>query len=182
MRQLLSLVKLSCHLVKFHNLKVSLHWLKLILRSILKWWQLTFLHSNIRIYFLDTVPSTSPNMLTWKICLAIKSFFSWWSFALFSWQYVWFRADIVGRNSLLGVKRWTLCAVDLCFAVVRSCHLALVSISFLFLFHFICLLHVHCSSIYFDLSCPSIFAECLIMSVVTYYIINLLIDIWVRWY
>ena len=36
-----------------------------------------------------------------------------------------------------------------------------------------------CSSIYFDfdISCPSIFAECLIMSVVTYYIINLLINI-----
>ena len=123
-----------------------LHWLKLILRSLLKWWQFTFLYSNIRIYFLDTVLSTSPNMLTWKICLAIKSFFSWWSFALFSWPYVWSGLILWGEIrhlSLLGVKTWTLCAVDLCFAVVRGYHLALVSILFLFIFHFICLLHVH---------------------------------------
>ena len=34
-----------------------------------------------------TVLCTFPKMLTRRICLTIKSFFTWWSFPLFSWPY-----------------------------------------------------------------------------------------------
>ena len=43
------------------------------------------LHPNIRLYILPTVVWTFPNVLTRRICLPIKSFFSWRSLPLFSW-------------------------------------------------------------------------------------------------
>ena len=46
---------------------------------------ITHLHPNISIHFLHTVLYTFPMVLTKRICLTIKSFFSWWSFPLFSW-------------------------------------------------------------------------------------------------
>ena len=38
-------------------------------------------------HILLTVLCTFPKMLTRRICLTIKSFFTWWSFPLFSWPY-----------------------------------------------------------------------------------------------
>ena len=38
-------------------------------------------------HILLTVLCTFPEMLTRRICLTIKSFFTWWSFPLFSWPY-----------------------------------------------------------------------------------------------
>ena len=43
------------------------------------------LHSNIRIHILQTVLYIFPYVLARRICLTIKSFFSWLSFPLFSW-------------------------------------------------------------------------------------------------
>ena len=43
------------------------------------------LHSNIRIHMLQTVLYIFPYVLARRICLTIKSFFSWLSFPLFSW-------------------------------------------------------------------------------------------------
>ena len=43
------------------------------------------LHPNISIHILHTVLYTFNKVLTRRICLTIKSFFSWWSFSLFSW-------------------------------------------------------------------------------------------------
>ena len=43
------------------------------------------LHPNISKHILHTVLYTFPKVLTRRICLTIKSFFSWWSFPLFSW-------------------------------------------------------------------------------------------------
>ena len=43
------------------------------------------LHPNFTLHILHTVLYTFPNVLTRRICLTIKSFFSWWSFSLFSW-------------------------------------------------------------------------------------------------
>ena len=45
------------------------------------------LHPDISMYILHTVLYTLPKVLTRRICLAMKSFFSWWSFPLFSWPY-----------------------------------------------------------------------------------------------
>ena len=43
------------------------------------------LHPNISMHILHTVLYTFPKVLTRRICLTIKSFFSWWSFSLFLW-------------------------------------------------------------------------------------------------
>ena len=43
------------------------------------------LHPNISMHFPQTVLYTSPMVLRKRICLIIKSVFSWWSFPLFSW-------------------------------------------------------------------------------------------------
>ena len=42
------------------------------------------LHSNISMHILHTVLYTFPNVLTRRICLAVKSYLCWWSFPLFS--------------------------------------------------------------------------------------------------
>ena len=42
------------------------------------------LHPNISMHILHTVLYAFPKLLTWKICLLIKSFFVWWPFLLFS--------------------------------------------------------------------------------------------------
>ena len=53
----------------------------------------------ISMHILYTVLYTFPKVLARRICLTIKSFFSWWSFPLFPWPFhVWFRRDIVRRN------------------------------------------------------------------------------------
>ena len=47
------------------------------------------LHPNIGIHILRTVLCTFTKVLTRRICLTIKHFFTWGSFPLFSWhQYV----------------------------------------------------------------------------------------------
>ena len=43
------------------------------------------LHSNINMPILHTASYTFPNGLARRICLTMKSFFSWWSFPLFLW-------------------------------------------------------------------------------------------------
>ena len=43
------------------------------------------LHPNINMHILHTVLYTFLVVLTRRIYLKIKSFFSWWSFSLFSW-------------------------------------------------------------------------------------------------
>ena len=43
------------------------------------------LHPNISIDSLHTVLYTFPKELTRRLSLTIKSFFSWWSFPVFSW-------------------------------------------------------------------------------------------------
>ena len=43
------------------------------------------LHPNISMHILHTVLYTFLKVLTRRICLTIKSFFSWWSFPLFLW-------------------------------------------------------------------------------------------------
>ena len=45
-------------------------------------------HPNISMHILHTVLYTFPKVLTRRICPSIKSFFSWWSFTLFSWPYI----------------------------------------------------------------------------------------------
>ena len=42
-------------------------------------------HSKIRMHILPTALHIFPKVLARRICLIIKSFFSWWSFLLFSW-------------------------------------------------------------------------------------------------
>ena len=44
-------------------------------------------HPNISMHILHTVLYTFAKELTRRICLSIKSFFSWWSFTLFSCTY-----------------------------------------------------------------------------------------------
>ena len=46
---------------------------------------LNLLHPNISMHILHTVLYTFLVVLTRRIYLKIKSFFSWWSFSLFSW-------------------------------------------------------------------------------------------------
>ena len=41
--------------------------------------------TNISMHILHTVLWTFPNVLIRRICSTIQSFFSWWSFSLFSW-------------------------------------------------------------------------------------------------
>ena len=43
------------------------------------------LHPNISIQILHTILYIFPKVLTRRICVTINSFFSWWSFPLFSW-------------------------------------------------------------------------------------------------
>ena len=57
------------------------------------------LHPNISKDILHTVLYTFSMLLTRRICLTIKSFFSWWSFYLFSWPKIFYSGvDIVRRN------------------------------------------------------------------------------------
>ena len=43
-------------------------------------------HPNISMHILHAVLCTFAKVLTRRICLIIQSFFSWWSFPLFSWH------------------------------------------------------------------------------------------------
>ena len=56
------------------------------------------LQLKISMHILHTVLYTFTKVLTGRICLIIKSFFSWWSFPVFSDLIAWFRGDIVRRN------------------------------------------------------------------------------------
>ena len=53
-------------------------------------------------HLLHTVLYTFPEVLTWRICLIIMSFFSWWSFPLLSWSLCVIRGGEVRCLSLLG--------------------------------------------------------------------------------
>ena len=55
-------------------------------------------HPNISMHFLLTVFSKFPLVLTRRISLKIKSFFSWWSFPLFLWPSWLIQGEIVRRN------------------------------------------------------------------------------------
>ena len=52
-------------------------------------------------HILHTVLHNFLKVLTRRICLTINSFFSWWSFPLSLSLYVWFKDDMVRRNSML---------------------------------------------------------------------------------
>ena len=60
------------------------------------------LHPNISIHILRTVLCTFTKVLTRRICLTIKHFFTWGSFLLFSWhQYViqwWYCKEKLDTN------------------------------------------------------------------------------------
>ena len=51
-----------------------------------------FLYPNISMHILHTVLYTFPKVLTRRICLTIKCFFTWWSLPFF--LQTWFRGDI----------------------------------------------------------------------------------------
>ena len=53
-------------------------------------------------HLLHTVLYTFPEVLTWRICLIVMSFFSWWSFPLLSWPLCVIRGGEVRCLSLLG--------------------------------------------------------------------------------
>ena len=59
---------------------------------------------NISMHILHTVLHTFLEMLERRTCLAIKSFFSWWSFLYPCDLHVWLRMDIDMLKSLLVVK------------------------------------------------------------------------------
>ena len=62
-------------------------------------WTLNPLHPNISMHILHTVLFSFPSVLTGRICLIIKRFFSRLSSPLFSHDLnVWFRGDIEKRN------------------------------------------------------------------------------------
>ena len=61
-------------------------------------WTINPLHTDISMLILHTVLHTFLKVLTRRIYITIKSFFSWRSFPLFSLPYVWFRGYIVRRN------------------------------------------------------------------------------------
>ena len=79
---------------KFSNLALWIclfFWLLSTLKqsTLLKMWSwpqhFNLLQSEISMHILQTVFYTFHQVLTRRICLMIKSFFSWWSFPLFSW-------------------------------------------------------------------------------------------------
>ena len=61
-------------------------------------WTINPLHIDISMLILHTVLHTFLKVLTRRIYITIKGFFSWRSFPLFSLPYVWFRGYIVRRN------------------------------------------------------------------------------------
>ena len=64
------ILKLDVHKKKVHMIKTII---------------LDPLHPHIITCIFHTVLHTFPKVLTRRICLTNKSFFSWWSFPLFSW-------------------------------------------------------------------------------------------------
>ena len=76
---------------------------------------------NISMHILHTVLHTFLEMLERRTCLAIKSFFSWWSFLYPCDLHVWLRMDIDMLKSLLVVKglNWIFCKIThfVCFQV-----------------------------------------------------------------
>ena len=78
------------------------------------WYSFDHLHPNIIMHILHTVCDTSAKVLTRRICLTIKSLFSWWSFPLFLWLKCviqgWYCREHLDANYqkvLLGVKGWS---------------------------------------------------------------------------
>ena len=82
---------------------------------VIKWWQsadkalawfffyINPLQPNIRAYILHTALCTFPRVLTRRICLTIKSLFSWWSFP--------FSRDL---NAIFMVVLFSLCFCFFC--------------------------------------------------------------------
>ena len=70
--------------------------------------QINPLHPNIGINILHTVLYIFPECLIRRICLTIKSFFSWWLFPLFSWPWCviqgWYREEKLDANHSKGLK------------------------------------------------------------------------------
>ena len=68
------------------------------------------LHLNIRMHILHTVLYTFPKVLKKRICLTIKSFFTCWSFPLFSWPYCfiqgWSCKEELDASHSKGLKGW----------------------------------------------------------------------------
>ena len=71
------LILLVYQLVK--DTKIRCPWEKV---HIIKNITLNPLHPNISMHILHAVLHTFPDVLTRRICLTLKSFFSWWSFPL----------------------------------------------------------------------------------------------------
>ena len=69
---------------------------------------INLLHSNISMHLLHTVPYAFPKTLSRRICLTIKSFFSCWSCALFSWPSCaiqwWYCKEKLDANHSQGSK------------------------------------------------------------------------------
>ena len=82
-------------------------------------WTINPIHTDISMLILHTVLHTSLKVLTRRIYITIKSFFSWRSFPLFSLPYVWFSGYIVRRNWMLvtlrglKVKGWPASTISL---------------------------------------------------------------------
>ena len=70
------------------------------------------LHPNISMHILHTVLYKFPKVLTRRICIKIKSFLSWWLFALFLWPGCsiqgWFVKEKLDSNHSQGLKvQWS---------------------------------------------------------------------------
>ena len=65
----------------------SLVWSFILFSSLVLWYLFNLLQPKFITHFLRTVLYTFPKVLKRRICLTIKSFFSWWSFLLFSWPW-----------------------------------------------------------------------------------------------
>ena len=78
-------------------------------QQVLKW--VNPLHPNISMHILHTVLYTFPKVLTRRICLTIKSFFSLRSVPLFAWFWCVIEGLCNEKNtcqSLLGIKRFLI--------------------------------------------------------------------------
>ena len=64
-------------------------------------------HPNISMYILHTFLRTFPKRLTRRICLTIKSCFSWWSSPLFSWLSCLFQEWYC--NGFKALRLWRKC-------------------------------------------------------------------------
>ena len=85
------------------------------------------LHPSISMHILHTVLFTFPKALSRRICLTIKSFFSWWSYPLFSRLSCtiqgWYCMEKLDASPSYGLKGlwlftsfvWSACTYSACF-------------------------------------------------------------------